>query len=363
MKYLSALVAGKAFEPIEIPFSKKVSDDFATFENEQTLLLRHSKLKTGYGYAIEYQKVRNKKHGLQDLPQRICFETEEDLLRFLKKRTEADNYKKNVSRILQEFPMLQAWLSAHPAKVVEYDSEWTDILKVLANFNEHPHPNLYIRELPVEVHTKFIETHKQILAPLLDIILEGRLAAEESDFERRYHLKYAQSLVRLRILDNELSQRYFSGISDMSLPISDCALLHIPVARVFVVENKINFLTFPPCPGSILFWGKGFNVAALKDIPLLQTVPLYYWGDLDAQGFEILSQMRSYIPQTKSILMDKNTFEHYFQHDEGTPSKVSTPLHLTAQENELYALLKTNNWRLEQEKIPQKEITELLKHL
>lgn len=36
MKYLSALVAGKAFEPIEIPFSKKVSDDFATFENEQT---------------------------------------------------------------------------------------------------------------------------------------------------------------------------------------------------------------------------------------------------------------------------------------------------------------------------------------
>lgn len=53
MKYLSALVAGKAFEPIEIPFSKKVSDDFATFENEQTLLLRHSKLKTGYGYAIE----------------------------------------------------------------------------------------------------------------------------------------------------------------------------------------------------------------------------------------------------------------------------------------------------------------------
>lgn len=28
-----------------------------------------------------------------------------------------------------------------------------------------------------------------------------------------------------------------------------------------------------------------------------------------------------------------------------------------------HALLKTNNWRLEQEKIPQKEITELLKHL
>ena len=78
---------------------------------------------------------------------------------------------------------------------------------------------------------------------------------------------------------------------------------------------------------------------------------LLYWGDLDAQGFEILSQFRGYFPHTQSILMDWETFEKFFEHDAGTPTKITGKLNLTNDELQLYELLKMNNWRLEQEKV------------
>lgn len=82
----------------------------------------------------------------------------------------------------------------------------------------------------------------------------------------------------------------------------------------------------------------------------LTILELLHWGDIDVHGFEILSQFRSYFPQTKSVLMDKQTFEKFFEKDNGTPTNISTKLNLTDEEQQLYEILKTNNWRLEQEK-------------
>ena len=39
------------------------------------------------------------------------------------------------------------------------------------------------------------------------------------------------------------------------------------------------------------------------------------------RGFEILSQFRSYFPQTQSLLMDRTTFDTYFEGDKGTPKQ------------------------------------------
>ncbi|NOR71388.1 MAG: hypothetical protein GQ532_17115, partial [Methylomarinum sp.] len=36
-----------------------------------------------------------------------------------------------------------------------------------------------------------------------------------------------------------------------------------------------------------------------------------YWGDLDTHGFAILSRLRHYYPQVKSILMDEKTLEQF----------------------------------------------------
>ncbi len=48
---------------------------------------------------------------------------------------------------------------------------------------------MYIRELPVEVHTKFIEENKGVLKNLLDYLLpEGMVHTGETDFEKRFGL-------------------------------------------------------------------------------------------------------------------------------------------------------------------------------
>ena len=44
-----------------------------------------------------------------------------------------------------------------------------------------------------------------------------------------------------------------------------------------------------------------------------------------------------------------------------TPSKINVKLNLTTEEEELYQYIKVNNYRLEQEKIPQRYVIEQLK--
>lgn len=61
--------------------------------------------------------------------------------------------------------------------------------------------------------------------------------------------------------------------------------------------------------------------------------------------------------------MDKATFDKYFEKERGTPSKISVKLNLTTEEEELYQYIKVNNYRLEQEKIPQRYVIEQLKCL
>ena len=55
--------------------------------------------------------------------------------------------------------------------------------------------------------------------------------------------------------------------------------------------------------------------------------------------------------------MDKQTFDEFFENDLGTSTNITTELNLTELETELYMILKTNNWRLEQEKIPFNYVT------
>ena len=60
--------------------------------------------------------------------------------------------------------------------------------------------------------------------------------------------------------------------------------------------------------------------------------------------------------------MDKVTFETFFENDKGTPTNISTKLNLTDREQELYNILKTNNWRLEQEKVPFEYVNKYFKN-
>lgn len=361
--YLRDVAAGKTFQPIEIPCDKKASDTIAEYQKEFNDVRSLSKEVKGYGYTICWKTVKTKMLGTQGLPSKIKFETAEDFERFLQKVKEVNVFRKNVALINGKFPELQCWIEKYPLKVIENSEYWSDILKILNYFSKNPQPQLYIRELPIEVHTKFIEQHKAVIGELLDIVIKEYINTNEKEFEKRYNLRYDESMVRMRILDGTLAAEFFSGLDDITIPVSKFLRLQIPISKAYIVENKVNFLTFPLVANSIVIWGRGYGIASIKESELLKSSELIYWGDLDAQGFEILSQFRSYFAQVKSLLMDKTTFDKYFENDLGTPSKVNVELNLTTEEKNLYQYIKANNYRLEQEKIPQSYVIEHLKCL
>jgi len=117
-------------------------------------------------------------------------------------------------------------------------------------------------------------------------------------------------------------------------------------------SNVLNFLSLPLIHHTIAIFGSGFRVWLLKRAAWLSSINIYYWGDIDVQGFQILSQLRGYHPTVRAIMMDFDTLNHFKNYwDVGTESTIVALENLTEEEKELYLYLQQNNLRLEQEKI------------
>lgn len=361
LAYLRSVIRGENIFPLTIMGNKKPSNSLQEFRDEISSLIDSSKEKKGYGYSITFEKRKTRTYGTQSFPTSIYFDCENDYLKYLKKREDVDKFKSTIELIVSQFSELLDWIEKYPNKVIDNLGKWDEILKVCKYFKQNPKPELYIRELPIEVHTKFIENNKPVIKELLDIVIQKSINNSESVFEKRFNLKYSEPLIRFKILDSNIANEYFSGLSDISIPVSQFCNMKLPIEKVIIVENKTSLyttLTLPLKKNSIAIFGKGFQVSSLKKANWLRETKILYWGDIDVQGFEILSQVRGYFPKTRSVLMDMNTFNKYFEKDKGVVSNVSIELNLTDSEKNLYARLKENNWRLEQEKIPLNHVIE-----
>ena len=189
--FLQAFLRDKTFFPLEIPFAKtKASDDYMTIRESVQALQAHAKTAKGYGYSLELQTRNTRRYGTQSLPSRIYFESERDFLKLIGKESEWDSFKGATEHVKTTLPQLFDWLQEHPGEVLENLGKWSDLLEVCHYFLAHPAPELYIRELPVAVHSKFIEENKGILRQLLNVLLSPpHIDEAETDFERRFRLK------------------------------------------------------------------------------------------------------------------------------------------------------------------------------
>jgi len=197
-------------------------------------------------------------------------------------------------------------------KVLNHLDVWHDILKVCQYFLKNPRPNMYIRELPIQVHTKFVEDYESIFKIILNFLLnESDLNTTETNFKKRFGLLEYEPQFRIRFLDPELQSFMQCPFSDLSINIKDLNTFAIPEATVFITENKMNFITLPQMRNTIAIWGQGQFVSQVKEISWLCNAPLFYWGDIDVHGFEILDTLKSHLPQAISCLMDIKTFDDH----------------------------------------------------
>ncbi len=124
-------------------------------------------------------------------------------------------------------------------------------------------------------------------------------------------------------------------------------------ANLLITENEVTFLTLPMLPNTSGVWGSGFAVASLGSLRALKDAHIWYWGDLDVQGFEILALLRERVPETKALFMDRATWQKFQDHAvAGKEARASPRPHLTIEKTELYEELKGRNLRFEQEQIP-----------
>jgi hypothetical protein len=346
----------KTFFPRVIPAEKRLAaDDLAGAIQSIRLLRGESKSERGFGYTVEWREIRSRRFGQNLFPERILFETRGDLLRLIGRQREFDLFAATVDRLCSEFPVLDNWVRANGRSLVELAGELDGLLEVLRYFVAHPRPSVFARELPLSVDSKFVERHQGVLGGWFDLVLPPHtIWANESQFERRYGLHYAVRHRLIRLLDPALQDELCCPFVEFSLPLTELDELPVREARVFVVENKVNLLTFPNTARGIVLGGLGSAAIELCDIGWMHRNPLTYWGDLDVESFEILSGMRALFPHIESLLMGLDTLERFG--DLCVPGNGGVgppPAHLTTAEYEAFLRCRNLNLRLEQERLPQ----------
>lgn len=268
------------------------------------------------------------------------------------------------------------WPGIEEAMVREWAmlADWSDdavlaLERVLTWFVDHPKSGLYLRQLPIEgVDTKwFTEPRKKVVQRLLVAIREAKVGAvlgtEPSEvlgpdmtFETVCGLKPLPKLIRGRLLD-EVDQKLFYGLSNLSLPLDEWAQLPLYPEIVFISENLQTGLAFEAHPKSVVFFGLGAGVTQLAAIPWVRTARIIYWGDVDTYGLEILAHLRSVLPQTESVMMNRQTLEAFrgLAVAENRQASGAHVEHLRENEREVFDALKVGDLarlRLEQERIP-----------
>ena len=343
-----------------------VNDDLLKRQKELQLLISKSKNTTGKGYSLELEDVNSRKNGVQTNIKKIFIENLNDFIQFINEESSYKSFLMSLEIIKNEMKLTDSffyeWLTTHIndlCKSVE-DDFWINICSCANWLDNNYGSNLFIREIPLPVHTKFIENNKALIKSLT------KKNNSDLGFEETFGLKAKPSIIRIRSLDNNIPIHVEQFcITECSITVSDLNKLpekyYKSLQKIFIVENEMVFLTFPKVNNAVCIWGHGFTVNVLKDVEWLQQKKIFYFGDLDEHGFEILSTFRTHFSNISSFCMTKEILQEYekFRVKGATLSGGVIPEHLTMEELDVFMLLRngasTYN-RLEQERIDNKSI-------
>ncbi len=213
------------------------------------------------------------------------------------------------------------------------------------------------------VDTKFIERNEAILRAWLDILLPpSAIDVNEKKFARRFGLRDGELHYLVRLLDSNLTAELNLPFDELSLPLRHLGSLPVADVTIIIVENKVNLLTLPPRLRTIALGGVGNGVVQLAKLPWLATSRILYWGDIDVDGFRILSTLRNRFPQVESMFMSCDVLERFREFIVPYRSPTATsPVNLTEVERRAFDRCLAESLRLEQEHLPSEFVNAVLR--
>ncbi|MDO8440091.1 MAG: DUF2220 family protein [Polaromonas sp.] len=312
-------------------------------------------------YRIVLRAFRHRVLGSNAVPDEVWLDTLDDALALIGKQKDAKRFVGLVQLTREQHPALLPWLEKRPLSALVLADVWQRLLNVVLWLLAHPRPGLYLRQVDIAgVDSKFIEAYRGVLSELLDLALPAEAidpgATGASQFCRRYGFKDKPLRIRFRLLDSRVALLPNACEHDIGVTQSAFERLDLPVSRVFITENEVNFLAFPPLAASMVIFGAGYGFEVLAGAQWLQQRSIYYWGDIDTHGFAILDQLRVQLPHAHSLLMDRATLlAHASQWGEEPQPLLRDLPRLTDGERALFDELRDNRLRarlrLEQERI------------
>lgn len=307
-------------------------------------------------YRIVMREFRHRVLGSNAVPMEVWLDTLDDALVLIGKQKDFKRFASLAQLTREQHPALLPWLEKRPLNALALADTWPRLLAVVSWLQSHPRPGIYLRQVDLPgVDSKFIEANRGVLSELLDLTLPVEAidtsATGASQFCQRYGFRDKPLRIRFRILDASVALLAHGllpvvGDQDIALTQADFAKLNLPVCRVFFTENEVNFLAFPPLPGSMVVFGAGYGFEVLAGAHWLQERSVYYWGDIDTHGFAILDQLRAQLPQVQSLLMDRATLlAHHSQWGEEPQPVLRDLPRLDAAESALFDDLRAQRLR------------------
>lgn len=327
----------------------EVRDWIAGFNSQESL------------FRVVWRDVNHRVLGPNSVPDEVWIDTLEDALGLIGKSRDAGRFASIVALTGERHPQLLSWLEKRPLRALELAEEWPKLLDTVSWVRQHPTPGIYLRQVDIPgVHSKFIEGHRGVLSELLDLALQQDAVDDSArgagGFCRRYGFRDKPCRIRFRILDPDIALVRTGTDQDITVTQDTFARLDLPVEKIFITENEVNLLAFPPVSRSMVIFGAGYGFDMLAEARWLQSRRIYYWGDIDTHGFAILDQIRALFPNIVSFLMDRDTLLAHRPHWGKEPKPEKRELsRLNSTEAALYDELRQNrlgiHLRLEQERI------------
>lgn len=355
---LRAFASDSPFPAIEVPLRgprpSEIGDDLDAVRRWIDEL--DSGSRRGSRYNLQYASVGGRVIGRNNVPVRAIVGSYEQAAALLGVNDQLRAYKSVLSVVADE-PRVRDWVAAQPMRALQVTEGWPEILSAYRWLRNARGSLRYLREITAPgVDTKFVERNRALLAPLLDV------PSSATGFLSALGLRTKPQTMRLRI---DPSLGVFAGLSELTARVEELSAISLAAKTALVIENEITFLSVPvPSNGAVL-WGKGFEVDRVGSMPWLASAEVTYWGDLDTHGFAILNQLRAWLPQTQSLLMDRETLlAHRHRWVTETAPTSARLARLTIDEQSLYRDLVTDRFnqqvRLEQERIDWKWASERL---
>lgn len=293
--------------------------------------------------------VKKRMHPTGQLaPHRLEFNTVDQLVEFTSPAVQElhHNACTRVTELLQvlgDTKKVDNAIRTHQEKLfLLTDENFNNLVKVLSWMMTNKVAAYRMREVPAASHSKWVEHHKGLLAPLYQ-------AASGKKFEFLRN----DPPMHVKVLDGSLVPGFMTEFSATTEQLSKLPLEGV---NVLVVENLESLNALEPRANTVAVHGAGFGSGARVACVswVREAARLLFWGDLDSQGMLQLHQMRQVLPDTEPVLMDAPTLMAFRDlcHVDKKPSDVPAHLLLKSARRAANLLASEGDVRLEQERIP-----------